>query len=70
MEKVIQFFDTFEEADKADKEYYRTLTPEERIEIGLELMKPYYEAHPRLERIYRTFELGECPSCEDKWMGS
>jgi hypothetical protein len=37
MEKTIQIFQAFAEAEKAEKEYYRSLSPEKRIEILLEL---------------------------------
>ena len=36
-EKDVRIFRSHEEADKADREYYRSLTPEERIKIVLEL---------------------------------
>ena len=65
----IIFFDSFEEVDKYNEEYYNGLTDDQRTELGLELMQPYYEAYPRLERIYRTAELGECPVSADRWMG-
>ena len=62
-------YDTHEEADNASKEYYASLSTTERLAVFLELMAPYYEAHPRLERIYRVAELGECPVSSDRWMG-
>ena len=61
-------FDSFEEADQASFEYYRSLSPNERIEVGLQMMQGLREAYPRLERIYRTAELGECPVSSDPWM--
>ena len=69
-DKTLRFFDSFDEALEADRAYYRSLSPEQRLELALDLMRPYYEAHPRLERIYRTFELGECPVSRDRWMGT
>jgi hypothetical protein len=37
MEKTVQIFQSFAAAEKAGKEYYRSLSPEKRIEILLEL---------------------------------
>jgi hypothetical protein len=37
MQKSIQVFHSFAEAEKANKEYYRSLSPAKRIEILLEL---------------------------------
>ena len=68
-EIFIQAFDTFEEADAANAEYYRNLTPDQRLQIALEMMSPFYASYPRLERVYRTAELGECPVSSDRWMG-
>src|SRR2546421_10011609 len=33
MEKVVRILNSFEEADHADKEYYLSLSPEERLQI-------------------------------------
>lgn len=66
---TFQTFDSFEEADRQNQAFYDNLTCDQRLEIALELMRPYYEAFPRLERIYRTAELGECPVSSDRWMG-
>lgn len=53
-------FDSFEAADKADRDYYRSLTPEQRVEILLELVESYTNASAkRLERVYRIGKLGE-----------
>ena len=70
-EKQIEFhmFNSHEEAEEASIEYYGSLTPDERLDIALELMRQYYEAYPRLERIYRTAELGECPVSSDWRVG-
>lgn len=68
-DKFFQAFDSHEEADKANREYYRSLTTQERLHIFLELMAPYYETFPRFERICRAVDLGECPVSSDRWMG-
>lgn len=62
MEKVVKVFRSFEERERTDKEYYQSLSPQERIEILLELNRRlstsgYHEAFERLERVYRVIEL-------------
>ncbi|HEY2158927.1 MAG TPA: hypothetical protein VGH33_25075 [Isosphaeraceae bacterium] len=37
MEKVVHIARSFEEADRADREYYQSLTPLQRLEILFEL---------------------------------
>ena len=51
MDYPIRKYDSQEEAGKADVEYYRSLTPERRLEILLELVETYGDAsHQRFER--------------------
>lgn len=38
MEKVVRVFDSFEAAEAADREYYRSLTPEQRLRILFDLV--------------------------------
>ncbi|MFO0760569.1 MAG: hypothetical protein U0359_29075 [Byssovorax sp.] len=61
MDKVIQVFQSFEEADEADLAYYAGLTPRERVDILLDLISAYREslgeAAARLERVCRVVEL-------------
>ena len=61
MEQVIRKFATFEEADEADRAYYRALTPAERLSIMIDLIYPEGgdAAAARLERVYRIVKLGE-----------
>jgi hypothetical protein len=62
MEPVVRKFKSFEEADEADATYYRSLTPKERLDILLELvrrMQPRDEAERRLKRVYRIIELSQ-----------
>jgi hypothetical protein len=63
MEKMVRKFSSFEEAEKADREYYRSLTPEERVAICIELSRRLGtegdEASERLERVCRVVRLGE-----------
>ena len=60
MEKTIRVFDSFEEAEAADKEYYRSLSPAERVEILLILREQYSPYDDELtqgfERVYRIIE--------------
>jgi hypothetical protein len=57
MKKVLQVFNSFAEAEEADKKYYRSLTPAQRIEILLILRSLYKqndnEPRGRLKRVYR-----------------
>ena len=60
MEKVVRKFRTFEDAERADREYYASLTPDERMAILLELVqREHGDASKGLERVYRVVELGE-----------
>jgi hypothetical protein len=61
MEKIVRKFASHEEADKADAEYYRALTPEQRLEILFELVHrealardPNYDPDKRSERVFRV----------------
>lgn len=62
MEKAIAVHRSFEEAARAEKEYYRALTPRERLEILLELNARWPRrddaAPPEgLARVYRIAKL-------------
>ena len=59
MDKIVRIFHSFEESEKADQEYYLSLSPEERLEILFELIERYQsnEAQQRLERVYRVVKL-------------
>jgi hypothetical protein len=60
MEKTIQVFKSFEEAEAADLEYYRSLTAAQRVEILLTLREEYSpyddELKRRFERVCRIVE--------------
>ena len=43
MEKVLRKFSSFAESDRADRAYYRQLSPHERLDILLELVARYRE---------------------------
>ena len=61
MEKTIRVFKSFEDAEAADKEYYRSLSPAERVEILLILRDQYSPYDDELtqgfERVCRIIEL-------------
>jgi hypothetical protein len=64
MQRIVRVFQSFEEAEKADEQYYASLTPNERLEILLELVRRQREslgeAAARFERVYRVVELSRC----------
>jgi hypothetical protein len=51
VQKTIAVFSSFTEAEKADREFYRKLSGQERLAILLELTK--HATERRLERVYR-----------------
>ena len=63
MERVLNVFNSFEAADRADDEYYASLTPQERVNILLDMIAAYREslgeAGQRFERVYRVVKLSE-----------
>lgn len=57
MERVVRTFSSHEEAANADREYYRSLTPEQRLDILLELIEQGGGGtQSRFERVYRVIE--------------
>lgn len=61
VDRIVRKFRTFEEAEQAEREDYRRMSPEERLEILLHLL-----AHPwqqsdapsqGLQRVYRIAQL-------------
>ena len=61
MEKVVAVFNSFAESDEADKKYYHSLTPEQRVDILLDLIQRGQpdETPARFERVCRVVKLGE-----------
>ena len=55
VQKTVRKFQTLAEADKVNREFYRNLSPEERLNILLQLSK--HEPERRLERVYRVTKL-------------
>jgi hypothetical protein len=61
VEKVARKFRSFAEADQADREYYQSLLPEQRLEMLCDLIAASYpnEIKQRLERVCRIIKLQE-----------
>jgi hypothetical protein len=61
MERTVQRFADFQSADRATMEYYRSLTPAQRIEILLELVERAQATgdatRQGLARVYRIVKL-------------
>jgi len=61
MRNKLRVFSSFEEADEADHQYYASLSPQERLDVLLELVARHREsmgeAAERFERVYRVTEL-------------
>jgi hypothetical protein len=59
MEKVIRVFDSFHEADAADADEDRDMTPERRVAMVLELRERLYPdaAQQGFARVCRVIEL-------------
>ena len=55
MEKTVAKFRNFSDAEKSDREFYRKLTGEERLDILLQLSKQ--EPERPLERVFRIIKL-------------
>ena len=63
MEKLLKVFNSFEEAEQADDAYYASLTPQQRVDLLLDLIAAHRESlgetASRFERVYRVVELSE-----------
>jgi uncharacterized protein YdeI (YjbR/CyaY-like superfamily) len=61
MEKTARIFRSFDEAEKADREYYHSLTPEERLALVFEIVAAQnpHGTEQRLERVCRVIKLKE-----------
>jgi hypothetical protein len=55
MEKTVAKFRDFSEAEKADWEFYRNLSGQERLDICLQLSKQ--EPERPIERVWRIVKL-------------
>ena len=62
MERVFQRFKRFQAAERADAAYYRSLSPEQRLEILFSLVDQGDEQNENqqgFERVYRIVELAQ-----------
>lgn len=63
MKKVVRKFASHAESEKADREYYRSLSPQQRLDILLEIIAAHREetgeASEGFKRVYRVTQLGE-----------
>ena len=61
LDRTVAKFSSHEQAAQADREYYRSLTPQQRVDLVLELMensrKEGDAAAERFERVYRVVKL-------------
>ena len=61
MRDVLRVFSSFREAEQADRAFYASLSPQERLDLLLDLVarqrEAMGEAAQRLERVYRVVEL-------------
>jgi len=63
VDRVVQVFRSFADADEADDQFYAELTPEDRLAMLLELIERHRsalgEAANRFERVHRVVELSQ-----------
>jgi len=61
MRNVLRVFSSFREAEQADWALYASMSPQERLDVLLDLVarqrESMGEAAARLERVYRVVEL-------------
>ena len=58
VEKTVKRFANFAEAEKADRDFYKKLTGNERLQILVELLN--HAPEQRLERVSRITKLPRC----------
>ena len=63
MEKVVQIFRSFDEADDADYEYYRALSGNEKLQMLLDIIMPENPDAAVIERSARVHPLTEHEEC-------
>ena len=66
MERVVQKFRSFDEADDADYDYYRTLSGNEKLQILLELIMPENPNAAVIERSARVYPLSKHEEYKDE----
>jgi hypothetical protein len=63
MERIVRKFSSFEEADNAELEYYRTLSGNEKLQLLLDLIMPENPNAAIIERSARIHPLAEHEQC-------
>lgn len=53
----MRVFHSFEESDQADREYYQSLTPQQRLDLLLELIQQAQNGETKFERVCRIVKL-------------
>lgn len=62
MKKIVSKFDNFGDAERANREYYHGLTPQERLDILLEMVAAYRETQDEAgKRFARVYRIVKCP---------
>jgi hypothetical protein len=59
VEKFVRKFESHAAAEQADQEYYRSLTPQQRLDLLLELVRQAtsHEGQQGFARVYRITQL-------------
>jgi hypothetical protein len=63
MEKIVRKFKSFDEADQADDDYYRSLSGNQRLAILLELIMPENPDAAIIEQCARVYPLTKHEEC-------
>ena len=66
MEKVVRKFHSFDEADDADYEYYRTLSGDEKLQMLLDLIMPENPDAAVIERSAQVYPLAQLEKSKDE----
>jgi len=59
MERVVQKFNSFKEADEATIKHYVELTPEQRLQLLLDLIMPEDPDEDTIQRSARVYPLAQ-----------
>ena len=63
MRGELRTFSSFQEAEESDTDYYASLTPQERVDLLLDIIARHRESlgetAERFERVYRVVELSQ-----------
>lgn len=63
MERIVQKFHSFDQADDAEYEYYRALSGNEKLQILIELIMPENPDAAIIERSARVHPITEHEEC-------